>query len=62
MNKFETKFNLEFPNDTHDNLVSKIEVSKFKNMRDLNKEIKDKFVEYITQTVIDNDENLEIDY
>jgi hypothetical protein len=33
MNKFETKFNLEFPNDTHDNLVSKIEVSKFKNNR-----------------------------
>ncbi|WP_312767740.1 AAA family ATPase [Epilithonimonas sp.] len=62
MNKFETKFNLEFPNDTHDNLVSKIEVSKFKNMRDLNKEIKDRFVEYITQTVIDTDETLEINY
>lgn len=51
VNEIITKVNKEFeitlPNNCFDELISKINVSKFNNMRDLNKLIKRIFVEYL---------------
>ena len=35
------------PSMLHDNVVAEIDVSRYKNMRDLNKKIKDTFVSLI---------------
>ena len=37
----------DLPEKLHDNVVARIDVSNYKNMRDLNKKIKDTFVELI---------------
>lgn len=37
----------DLPEKLHDNVVARIDVSHYKNMRDLNKKIKDTFVELI---------------
>ena len=38
----------DIPEKLHDNVVAEIDVSQYKNMRDLNKKIKDTFVALIT--------------
>ena len=38
----------DIPDKLHDNVVAEIDVSQYKNMRDLNKKIKDTFVALIT--------------
>lgn len=37
------------PTNAHADLVSRISVAKFKNMRHLNKKIKDTFVKYVEE-------------
>ena len=50
--KVKEKFNRDLPENLHEHFLKIIEVSKFKNMRDLNKEIKRVFVEYISDNPI----------
>lgn len=46
--KFNKKYGVGLPNNLHEYFLTKINVSAFKNMRDLNKKIKSVYVEYIT--------------
>lgn len=50
--KVKEKYNRDMPEHFHEHFLNSIEVSKFKNMRDLNKEIKRVFVEYISDNPI----------
>ncbi len=50
--KFKKKYNVEISSDMYDEILSMIKVSEFKNMRDLNKRIKDVFVEYIKSSLL----------
>lgn len=50
--KVKDKYNRDLPENLHEHFLNSIEVSKFKNMRDLNKEIKRVFVEYISDNPI----------
>ena len=45
--KYREFVSTDIPDKLHDIIVSKIDVSQFKNMRDLNKKIKDTFVAHI---------------
>lgn len=45
--KFEKEFNEKLPNDVKDELIFSIDFSQYKNMRDLNKEVKSKFMDYL---------------
>lgn len=45
--KYQELVSADIPNRLHDVIVNKIDVSQFKNMRDLNKKIKDTFVAHI---------------
>ena len=47
ISKYKEAVSSDIPDKLHDNIVSKIDVSKYKNMRDLNKKIKDTFVAFI---------------
>lgn len=50
--KVKDKYQRDLPDNFHEHFLNTIEVSKFKNMRDLNKEIKRVFVEYISENPI----------
>lgn len=47
VDKYKKHVSSDLPDKIHDTVVSAIDVSQFKNMRDLNKKIKDTFVEKI---------------
>lgn len=55
--KYQNCMNTTLPTSAHSNLVSKVNVEKYNNMRHLNKKIKDTFVEYINnlQEAIDEE-------
>ena len=42
---------IQLPSDAHSKLVELVKVSKYKNMRHLNKKIEDTFVNYIEDCV-----------
>lgn len=44
ISKYQEFVSTDIPNKLHDNVVKEIDVSQYKNMRDLNKMIKDTFV------------------
>lgn len=48
ISKYEEFVSSDIPDKLHDNVVAEIDVSQYKNMRDLNKKIKDTFVALIT--------------
>lgn len=48
ISKYKAIVSEEIPDKLHDEVVAEIDVSKYKNMRDLNKKIKDVFVELIS--------------
>ena len=48
ISKYEEFVSSDIPDKLHDNVVAGIDVSQYKNMRDLNKKIKDTFVALIT--------------
>ena len=48
ISKYEEFVSSDIPDNLHDNVVAEIDVSQYKNMRDLNKKIKDTFVALIT--------------
>lgn len=50
--KYESEMKCELPGNAHIDLVSRISVSRYKNMRHLNKKIKDTFVEYIEEVAV----------
>ena len=45
--KYEQEMKIKLPTNAHTELVSKIDVENYKNMRHLNKKIKDLFVKYV---------------
>lgn len=45
---YRTKVDQNLPEDIHEQIVSQLNVSKYKNMRDLNKDIKDLFVRTVS--------------
>lgn len=45
---YRTKVDQNLPEDIHEQIVSQLNVSKYKNMRDLNKDIKDIFVRIVS--------------
>lgn len=45
--KYEVEMKCKLPQNAHAELVSQIHVAKYKNMRHLNKKIKDTFVKYV---------------
>jgi len=45
--KYQDFVSQDIPDKLHDNVVGAIDVSQYKNMRDLNKKIKDAFVAYV---------------
>lgn len=47
--KYESEMKCKLPTNAHADLVSRISVAKFKNMRHLNKKIKDTFVKYVEE-------------
>lgn len=47
--KFNLNFEFELPEDIASNILSRINVSKYENMRDLNKKIKDTFVNCVLE-------------
>jgi len=54
ISKVNKEFNITLPLGLCEELISKISVSKFNNMRDLNKKIKRLFVEYLINTPVNN--------
>ena len=57
--KYNLKFNKNLSEDLFPFILSKINVSQFHNMRDINKQIKKEFVNYIEKDLIfDNDFSL----
>lgn len=44
---FEKQFNEKLPNDVKEEILYSINFSQFKNMRDLNKEVKSRFIDYL---------------
>lgn len=48
ISKYKEFVSADIPDKLHDNVVAEIDVSQYKNMRDLNKKIKDTFVALIT--------------
>lgn len=48
ISKYQEFVSTDIPDKLHDNVVTEIDVSQYKNMRDLNKKIKDTFVTLIT--------------
>lgn len=55
--KYENEMKSKLPSNAHIDLVSRISVAKYKNMRHLNKKIKDTFVKYVEEV----SENVEKD-
>ena len=53
-NKFNNSFKIDLPENIIHDILSRIDVSKFYNMRDLNKSIKDTFVKYIMEFLNDS--------
>lgn len=49
ISKYREFVSTDIPDRLHDNVVAEIDVSQYKNMRDLNKRIKDTFVALIIQ-------------
>lgn len=49
--KYQMHTQIQLPSDAHSKLVELVKVSKYKNMRHLNKKIKDTFVNYIEDCV-----------
>lgn len=47
ISKYREFVSADIPDKLHDNVVAEIDVSRYKNMRDLNKKIKDTFVSLI---------------
>ena len=47
ISKYQDFVSQDIPDKLHDNVVGAIDVSQYKNMRDLNKKIKDAFVAYV---------------
>ena len=47
VDKYKELVSANLPNKLHDEIVGSIDVTQYKNMRDLNKKIKDTFVEKI---------------
>ena len=47
VNKYKKLVSAKLPDKLHDDIVGSIDVTQYKNMRDLNKIIKDTFVEKI---------------
>jgi ATP-dependent Clp protease ATP-binding subunit ClpC len=47
VDKYKEFVSSDLPEKIHDDVVSAVDVTQFKNMRDLNKKIKDIFVEKI---------------
>jgi len=56
--KVNLEFNKELPDNLHEYFLNQIDVSKFTNMRDLNKKIKRVFLDYIS---IEHEPNVEIE-
>ena len=54
--KFNTSFEFELPENIAKNILYRINVDKYKNMRDLNKKIKDTFVKVVMDLLVTNDE------
>lgn len=52
LHKFKKKFSVEISQEVYEKLVRTIKVSEFKNMRDLNKCIKDVFVDYVKNYLV----------
>ena len=50
--KFNKSFEFELPENITTNILSQINVSKYKNMRDLNKKIKDTFVKSVMELLV----------
>ena len=50
--KFNINYNVDLPADISSEILSRINVGNFKNMRDLNKNIKDTFVKYVMEILI----------
>ena len=50
--KYETEMKCKLPGNAHIDLVSRISVAKYKNMRHLNKKIKDTFVRYVEEVSV----------
>ena len=50
--KFNNSFEFELPENITTNILSQINVSKYKNMRDLNKKIKDTFVKSVMELLV----------
>lgn len=48
ISKYKEFVSTDIPDKLHDSVVAEIDVSQYKNMRDLNKKIKDTFVAFIT--------------
>lgn len=47
--KYNKQMGMELPQDAHSKLVENVNVNKYKNMRHLNKKIKDTFVKYVRE-------------
>lgn len=56
ISNFEKEFNEKLPFDVRDEIIYGINFSQFKNMRDLNKEVKSKFIDYL-ETLTDFEYN-----
>lgn len=54
--KFNTNFEFELPENIATDILYKINVSQYNNMRDLNKKIKDTFVKFVMELLIKNEE------
>lgn len=54
--KFNKNFEFELPENISTNILNRINVGKYNNMRDLNKKIKDTFVKFVMELLIKNEE------
>lgn len=53
--KFNENYEVDLPSGITNDILNRINVNNFKNMRDLNKNIKDTFVKYVMEVLITND-------
>lgn len=56
--KYESEMKCKLPSNAHIDLVSRISVAKYKNMRHLNKKIKDTFVKYVEDVSVNAEETV----
>lgn len=60
--KFKKKFDVDISQNVYDDLTRTIKVSEFKNMRDLNKCIKDVFVDYVKNHLVNEEAISQLEY